>query len=167
MHNLNIINEFYEAADYAANNSACRKVHVGACFVTDDGRKFYSCNNGGNINCNEYGKCYKAEVTGIYESCETTRPYCQSVHAEINMLRILKEAHINLSEGILYITRYPCRNCLTECIKAGIKNIKFCGNSEGTTPEDNKADAIKFNINYEWYPEYDFEFRYGLEGESK
>lgn len=150
---------FCEAAKYADIHSTCSKVHVGAAFITTDGRVFYSCNNGGQKNCNELGYCYKAKVTGIYESCEATRPYCQSIHAEINMLNILKENDIDPTDGELWITRYPCRNCLTKCIEAGIKAINFCGVSEGTTPEENKADVLKYGIQYNWYPQYDFEFK--------
>lgn len=159
------IKEFYYAAEYARANSTCRKVHVGAYFVTSDGRSFVTCNNGGKINCNEYGKCYKADVTGIYESCEETRPYCQSVHAEINMLNTLKRLGIDPSGGTLYVTRYPCRNCLTRCIESGIKVINFCGVSEGTTPEENNRDCFINEVEYNWYPEYDFEYRFGLEDE--
>lgn len=150
---------FCRAADYADQNSTCRKVHVGACFVTDDGREFYSCNNGGTSNCNELGYCYKAYVTGIYESTEETRKYCQSTHAEINMLKTLKENNIDPSKGTLFVTRYPCVNCLAKSIEAGVKKIKFCGRSEGTTPEENKENAAKAGISYEWYPQYDFEFK--------
>ena len=152
---------FTEAADYADKYSTCRKVHVGACFITKDGYKVYSCNNGGASNCNELGYCYKAHVTGIYESTEETRKYCQSTHAEINMLKTLKEHNINPANGTLYVCRYPCRNCLTKCIEAGIKDIKFCGVSEGTTPEENKQDCKEHNVNYEWHPEFDYEFHHG------
>lgn len=154
----NIGTIFREAFKYADKHSTCRKVHVGSCFITEDGTKYYSCNNGGKQNCNELGYCYKAKVTGIYESTEATRKYCQSTHSEINMLKILKENNVDPSKGTLYISRYPCRNCLTKCIEAGIKHIKFCGISEGTTPEENKRDCLENNVEYEWYPEYDFEF---------
>ena len=150
---------FYRAAGYAEAYSTCRKVHVGAAFITGDNQIFYSCNNGGTNNCNELGYCYKAKKTGIYESCEETRPYCQSVHAEINMLKILKENNIDPSNGVLFVTRYPCRNCLDKCIEAGIREIRFCGVSEGTTPEENKAKATENGVSYIWYPQYDFEFK--------
>lgn len=152
---------FDKAAEYADKNSTCRKVHVGSCFVTSDGREFLACNNGGTKNCNELGYCYKAKVTGIYESCEATRPYCQSVHSEVNMLKVLEDNNVDPSSGTLFVTRYPCRNCLKKCIEAGVKHIKFCGRSEGTDniPEQNPKDCVEAGVKYEWYPQYDYEYK--------
>lgn len=148
---------FHEAFNYAKKYSTCLKVYVGACFVTNDGRKFFSCNRGEETNCQKEGKCHKAEVTGIYESCEETRKYCASVHSEINMINILKENNVNPADGTMYVTRYPCLNCMTEMAKAGFKKIYFCGKSEGTDPESNKKLAEEYGIEYEHFPKYDFE----------
>ena len=151
---------FDKAVEYADRNSTCKKVHVGAIFVTDDGQEFLSCNNGGQKNCNELGYCYKARVTGIMKSCEATRPYCQSVHAEINMLKNLSDNNIDPSSGILFVSRYPCRNCLKKCIDAGIKHIKFCGKSAGSDdiPTQNPIDCKNAGVTYEWYPQFDYEY---------
>lgn len=150
-------NIFRRAFDYAKEHSTCIKVQVGAVFISSNGDEYYSCNNGEH-SCKLDENCYKAKVTGIYESCEETRKYCKSTHAEINMLKILKNNGVDPSDGILYVTRYPCRNCLIKCIEAGIKDIRFCGVSEGTTPEENARDAEDNNVSYIWYPDYDFEF---------
>lgn len=148
---------FKEAADYADKFSTCRKVHVGACFIDEKGNKYFSCNNGGSSNCNELGYCYKAHVTGIYESCEETRPYCQSVHAEVNMIKTL--ANKDLSDGILLVSRYPCYNCAQSVVKAGIKHVKYCGIQE--ISNEVKQLFKDNNIEVEWFPQYDYEFNKG------
>lgn len=144
---------FYEAYEYAQKFSSCVKLSVGACFLANDGRKFFSCNNGGEHNCNAIGECYKAKVTGIYESCEETRKYCQAIHAEINMISKLKEEGVNPADGTLFVTRYPCENCARNVAEFGFKTIKYCGRQEVS----DTVKGILSGLDVEWFPEIDFE----------
>ena len=84
----------YTAHCHARKESGCIKVAVGAVWIPDDyerariysGAIFASNVNPEGYSCKENGECYKAKVTGIYESCEETRKYCKSTHAEINLI---------------------------------------------------------------------------------
>lgn len=150
---------FKEAADYADKFSTCRKVHVGACFIDEKGNKYFSCNNGGSSNCNELGYCYKAKVTGIYKSTEKTRKYCQSVHAEVNMIKTLAKNNIDPSKGTLFVTRYMCEGCTKACLNAGIRKFVYCGRvSVAENSKNVERWCSDVGATIEWHPEYDFEF---------
>lgn len=144
------------AAEYARDHSTCLKVSVGAAFVTDDGRMYLSANNGREINCKEIGECYKAKVTGVYESVEWTRKYCASVHAEICMIETLLVNNVDPSCGTLYVTRYPCENCARKTAEFGIRRVVYGGVQE-------ISDVVKkiysdHGVEVIWHPECDYEF---------
>lgn len=144
------------AFDFASNNSTCNKIAVGACFRNHSGYiTEYSSNYSSDYNCKSNKNCYKAAVTGIYESCEETRKYCKAIHAEINMINILKSKNIDPSCGVLYITRYPCLNCARSCAEFGFKNIVYCGKQE--ISDDVKKIFDDYNINVCWIPDIDYE----------
>lgn len=147
--------EFDESAEYAKKFCTCNKVAVGAKFITNDGREFYSCNRSEEHDCTVTGKCHKFEVTGIYESCEETRKYCSAVHAEINMINKLRENNVDPSDGILFVSRYPCHNCCEKCIEFGFKRINYCGRQEIS---DEVKELFSTNdVEVNWFKEYDYE----------
>lgn len=151
-----VVDLFKEAYLYAKSNTTCRKVPVGALFLTHDSNKYLSCNKSKDINCIDLGECYKAKITGIYESCEETRKYCKAIHAEINIIDILKENNINPGGGILYVTRYPCYNCAANIVDYGIKHTRYCGRQE--ISNEVKELFNSHNVICEWIPELDFEY---------
>lgn len=146
-----------KAYDYAQKHSTCRKVYVGAVFVSKDGSEYYSCNQTTDINknCQMIGECYKAKVTGIYESCEETRKYCSAVHAEINMISALSDNNVDINGGTLYVTRYPCQNCAQHVVDFGIKNVVYGGRQE--IDETVKTMFSNAGISVSWYPDIDYE----------
>lgn len=151
-----IVSCFNELAEYAKNHSTCLKVAVGAMFITNDGRKFYTANNGKVNNCRENGFCHKANVTGVYESVEWTRKYCSATHAEINMINLLRSENIDPANGVLLVLRYPCENCAKKTSKFGFKKILYCGRQE-------ISDTVKeiysgHGVDVTWYPDLDYEF---------
>lgn len=151
---------FQEAFDYANENTTCLKVPVGACFLTPGGNKYFSCNhtnNGMEQNCVYNGVCYKAKITGIFESCEETRKYCSSTHAEVNMINLISNNdRIPITGSILFITRYPCQNCATKVVEAGVDTVYYCGKVKISDEveklfRDNDVTVIH-------YPDIDFEY---------
>lgn len=148
---------FRKAYEFAKNNSTCIKVAVGAALDDNNGNIIVSCNMGEH-NCKEYNECYKAKVTGVYESVEWTRKYCQAIHAEINMINILKNSPVSeeIYNNPLYVTRYPCLNCAKKIAERGFKFVKYSGKQE--ISNEVKKIFDKNNIKYEWFPQYDFEF---------
>lgn len=151
---------FDSGADYANAFSTCKKVSVGAIFISPYTKKIYHSANVGSFNCKQQKICYKAYATGIYESCEETRKYCKAIHAEINMISKLKKCRLSKSaieSGILFVTRYPCENCALECAKFGFKHIYYCGREEIS---QKVKDIFESNgIEYKWFKDYDFEFK--------
>lgn len=149
---------FNKAFEYARKYSTCRKVYVGALFKRfSDEKEFYSCNRTDDLekNCQIIGDCYKYKATGIYESCEETRPYCSAVHSEINIIKKLKDEFVDPSDGILFVTRYPCINCAKNLVENGFKYIYYCGRQE--ISEEVEELFKSNNISYRWYPEFDYE----------
>lgn len=153
MNELELFNKIFE---YASKNTTCNKLAVGACFVANDGKEFFSCNHENNgHNCKKMNECYKFKVTGIYQSCEETRKYCQATHAEINMINYLKKLGVDPSDGILYVSRYPCENCAREISYAGFKHIKYCGKQEISR---NVRDILSSQY-VDWYSDIDYEYK--------
>lgn len=157
---------FDEAFNFAKKNSTCLKVNVGAVFAVPNRRAkngfklYHSCNRSNDIekNCQLLKECYKAKVTGIYESCEETRKYCSATHAEINMIELLKQEKIDPSNGVLYVTRYPCENCAKNTVEFGFKKVCYCGKQE--ISDEVKKIYKDGGVEVEWYPQYDYEFDY-------
>lgn len=141
---------------HAKDNSTCKKLAVGSGFLDSNGTLYVESNRSSDFNCKNEGECYKAKVTGIYESVEWTRKYCKAIHAEINMINLLKSKGIDPSNGTLYVSRYPCENCARNCVEFGFKHIVYCGRQK-ISDEVNKIfkDA---DIEICWFPEIDYEY---------
>ena len=159
---------FYDAHMIARRESACLKVAVGAVWIPNPETKkvryngiFASNANPDGYSCQYEGECYKAKVTGIYESCEETRQYCKSVHAEINLINKMKKLFPEkeqtelLSDGEVWVTRYPCENCAIEMIKHGLKVLRYCGKQ----PISNEvSELFKLSgVDVQHFDKYDFE----------
>ena len=116
------------ANDFAEKNTTCLKVPVGSLFVDSNGELYFDSNRSNDgYNCIDEGYCYKAHISGIYESTESTRHLCRSIHSEINLLNYLKENKVDITDGTLYVTRYPCENCSKEIVRSGIRHLVYGG----------------------------------------
>lgn len=145
------------AYEYASKNTTCIKVAVGSLFLTNKGDQILSCNKSYFYSCKDMGYCYKLYKTGVYESCEDTRYACKSIHSEIGILNSLDELNYNPSNGILFVTRYPCLNCARAIAEAGIKNIVYGGRDPISDQVKNIFDEYK--ILYTHCPECDYEYK--------
>jgi deoxycytidylate deaminase len=148
---------------YALKNTSCNKLAVGASFVPNGHfPTVYACNRNDDYSCKENDNCYKASVTGIYESSEETRKYCKSIHAEINLINKLKEMYPHkernlLSDGTVYVTRYPCLECARNLILYGAKKVVYCGKQEISEEVKSLFSLVK-DLEVVWDPELDYEF---------
>lgn len=139
--------------------STCKKVVVGAGFVSEDSTKFIKAYNASNdFNCRENNECYKAKLTGVYESVEWTRKYCKAVHAERNLIgKMMKEyPDLDPAKGELYVSRYPCIECARACVNFGFKEINYAGIQE--ISDEVKKLFFNSGVSVCWYPEIDYEF---------
>lgn len=141
---------------HAKDNSTCKKLAVGSGFIDSSRTLYLESNRSTDYNCKDEDECYKAKVTGVYESVEWTRKYCKAVHAEINMINLLRNKDIDPSSGTLYVSRYPCENCARNCVEFGFRHIIYCGKQE--ISNEVKKIFSEANIKVEWYPEIDYEY---------
>lgn len=134
-----------------------RRFGVGSLYLDDNNNVVHkTCNRSvDNYNCKELNECYKASVSGHYESREDTRYLCKARHSEVWMVETLKNLDINPSLGTLLVTRYPCRNCSEVIAKFGIKNVIYGGKQE--ISDEVREIFEKYNINYKHYPDVDYE----------
>lgn len=155
---------FQKAFEHAYMFTTCSKLPVGSIIVDSDNNYYYGCNSNyesPEYNCYKKNECYKAKVTGIYESREETRKFCMAIHSEVNAINSLKNSVKERDwEGVfasstIYITRYPCFNCAKEIVNNGIKHVRYCGVQEISDEVKNLFD--KNNVVYKWFPEFNFE----------
>jgi dCMP deaminase len=133
---------FMNIAILASQRSSCRYYKVGAVFI--DRRKRivsigYNNSASGDYNCNECG-CQK--VDGDPETGEIT-PITRAVHAEINGILNSYDTS-KLINSKLYITVFPCYECMKVLINAGIKEIVYLNEyikfkTDGTQIKESEA----------------------------
>lgn len=108
----NLDNRYLRMAQIWAENSYCRRRHVGALVVKDkaiisDG--------------------YNGTISGFDNVCEDndgiTYPYV--LHAEANAITKLARSNHNSDGGTLYVTASPCIECAKLIIQAGIKRVVY------------------------------------------
>lgn len=142
---------------FAEENTTCKKVAVGSLYLDDNNNVLHrTCNKSSDKhNCKDLNECYKAKVTGVYESVEWTRKYCKSKHSEIWMIEMLNNLDVNPEKGTLLVTRYPCESCANAIIKFGIKKVVYGGKQEISDEVKNIFD--KYKVTYIHYPDVDYE----------
>lgn len=157
-----------EANEFASKYTSCVKVPVGAIY-TNGKYKYIACNSG-EYNCKENGECYRKTI-GREQSCEENRKYCKAIHSEINLIKeidddsvYLKE-NLDLSEGTVYVSRYPCRNCTENLISRGFKRVVYGGEQEVSEEvlemfKKNNVELIHISdIDYEDHEKNGYEIR--------
>ena len=106
---------FLEQAKLASTRSSCSRASVGAVIVTAN-------------SCIATG--YNGGVAGLDNCCEVGHyledDHCiRTVHAEMNaLLQCARQGHSTLN-GTIYVTHYPCLNCMKAIAQAGIKRIVY------------------------------------------
>ena len=112
---------------------------VGACIVNQNKRIVGIGYNGLPIGCNDDE--YPWELEG--ELLNTKYPYV--VHAEPNAILNSTSSLVNAT---LYVTLYPCNECMKLIIQSGIKEIVYLSDKYNGTPTDiaSKKMAASANI---------------------
>lgn len=107
---------FMSIARATAKRSTCDRLHVGAVLVTDDKRIIATGYNGsisGHEHCDDIGHL-------MYErGCKRT------IHAEMNVILMCARHGIPTKDTILYVTHYPCPDCMKHINQAGIKEVVY------------------------------------------
>lgn len=143
--------------NYARENSTCYKVQVGSSYRNGN-MKLYTCNrNTEGYSCKDRQECYKAKVTGQFQSSEETRKYCKATHSEPLMIELLKSQYPDedVSQGTLYVTRFPCLNCARQIVDYGFKRVIYGGEQE--VSDEVKDVFDKAGVYLKHYPDVDYE----------
>ncbi|AMM45020.1 dCMP deaminase [Bacillus phage SP-15] len=106
---------FMDEAELWSSRSTCTRLSVGAVIVRDNRTvaQGYNGSIAGHPHCNEVGDL-------MYENgCKRT------IHAEMNALMMCAKYGIPTAGTVLYVTHYPCPDCMKHINQAGIKEVVF------------------------------------------
>ena len=106
---------FMEKAIHASTRSTCNRLHVGAVLVRGK-RDIITGYNGsmpGEPHCTDVG-CLM-----VKGSCKRT------IHAEMNVIDYCARVGIPTKGTTLFVTHYPCANCMQHIVNAGIAEVVY------------------------------------------
>ena len=120
--------EYYMTiATLAASRSTCLSRRVGAIIVKDDNPISFGYNGParGVAHCEEVGGCRRRAkedyVSGKYLEI------CPASHAEQNAIAFAALHGISTKDATIYVTTFPCKDCMNSLVNAGIKKIVYNG----------------------------------------
>ncbi|MGB9859820.1 MAG: ComE operon protein 2 [Moorellaceae bacterium] len=106
---------FMAQAKLLASRSTCRRLRVG-CVITRDKR----------IVATGYNGSVSGEVHCLDVGCKMEDGHCiRTVHAEANALIQCARFGVATAGADLYVTHFPCLNCVKLIIQAGIRHIYY------------------------------------------
>jgi len=111
---------FMKIAEALAERTSCINHQIGCVFVDDKHRVISVGYNGpvsGDVNCSEVG-C--AKVHGVDGQLKR----CRGAHSEINAISNCIQPE-RLRGSTLYISTFPCYDCMKTLAQLGIRNIIF------------------------------------------
>ena len=119
---LNWNDYFMEIAKLVAQRSSCLSRKVGAVIVKDN-RVLSTGYNGspsGLENCSDKGYCLR-------KGCKSGENLgtCMAVHSEENAILQCAKTGISCEGATIYVTTYPCSNCMKSIIQSGIKKVIY------------------------------------------
>jgi dCMP deaminase len=117
IHRKFAIDKYLAEADKAAEQSKCRKLHVGAVLVRD-GKVVKKGWNGHPTHTRRDDICQRMDIA---HATQFDVGYC--IHAERNLINVSTPAQ--LRKGIVYITTAPCRSCVKDLIQAEVPLVIF------------------------------------------
>lgn len=118
---------FMELAKMASTRSTCLSRKVGTIIVKDKSiiSTGYNGPARGVSHCEELGGCLrrakKDYKSGAYLEL------CPASHAEQNAIALAARNGTSTMDGTIYVTTFPCKDCMNSIINAGIKRIVFEG----------------------------------------
>ena len=115
---------FMGVAKLSAKRSKDPNTQVGCCIVNNDKRIVAVGYNGLPRNCDDNDFPWNCREGALQDT-----KYAYVVHAELNAIL---NATTPLTGCTLYVTLFPCNECMKAIIQAGIKEVVY---------EDNKYDG--------------------------
>ena len=120
---------FMGVALLSAKRSKDPNTQVGCCIVNSDKRIVAVGYNGLPRNCDDNDFPWNCREGALQDT-----KYAYVVHAELNAIL---NATTPLTGCTLYVTLFPCNECMKAIIQAGIKEVVY---------EDNKYDGKDFDL---------------------
>ena len=120
---------FMGVAKLSAKRSKDPNTQVGCCIVNKDKRIVAVGYNGLPRNCDDNDFPWNCREGALQDT-----KYAYVVHAELNAIL---NATTPLTGCTLYVTLFPCNECMKAIIQAGIKEVVY---------EDNKYDGKDFDL---------------------
>ena len=114
---------FMEIAKIVSKRSGCNRRKVGAVIVSEDKQILstgYNASPVGIVDCINADRCLR-----IFSDQAHDLDKCMAVHAEINALAQCAKYGISIKGATLYVTTFPCINCMKAIINAGIEEIIY------------------------------------------
>ena len=108
---------FMKLAIQASTRSTCNRLHVGAIIVKNK-RVIATGYNGspiGQPHCYDDNHLYRDGYSG----CQRT------IHAEMNAILQAARQGSSVEGSEIYVTTFPCFNCMKHIIQAGIKKVYY------------------------------------------
>ena len=120
---------FMGVAKLSAKRSKDPNTQVGCCIVNADKRIVAVGYNGLPRNCDDSDFPWDCREGALQDT-----KYAYVVHAELNAIL---NATTSLAGCTLYVTLFPCNECMKSIIQSGIKEVVY---------EDNKYDGKDFDL---------------------
>ena len=120
---------FMGVAKLSAKRSKDPNTQVGCCIVNADKRIVAVGYNGLPRNCDDSDFPWNCREGALQDT-----KYAYVVHAELNAIL---NATTSLAGCTLYVTLFPCNECMKSIIQSGIKEVVY---------EDNKYDWKDFDL---------------------
>lgn len=120
---------FMGVAKLSAKRSKDPNTQVGCCIVNNDKRIVAVGYNGLPRNCDDNDFPWNCRDGALQDT-----KYAYVVHAELNAIL---NATTPLAGCTLYVTLFPCNECMKSIIQSGIKEVVY---------EDNKYDGKDFDL---------------------
>lgn len=115
MERPNWIEYFMINAQLIATRSTCPRLSVGAVITKNN-----------EIIATGYNGAVKGEDHCIDHGCLIQDGHCiRTIHAEMNAIMQCAKNNTSLFGGRIYVTHFPCINCLKSIIQCGIKEIYY------------------------------------------
>lgn len=113
-----------KAQSYADMNSTCAKVKVGSLIISDELEVVKGCNRGIEYNCTKEG-CLRIKKYGEASKDHRLPSDCVALHSEVDAITKAVRQGINLTNAVIYVTRYPCEACARAIANSGIRLVVY------------------------------------------
>ena len=120
--------EYYMAmAMLASSRSTCLSRKVGAVIIQDDNPISFSYNGParGVPHCEEKGGCVRRAKPDFASG--KFLEICPASHAEQNAIAFAALHGVSTKGATIYVTTFPCKDCMNSLINAGIKKVIYYG----------------------------------------